>query len=310
MSCYYGPCIDRRDIYLDSGTLMVLCHVMLEVYQVNISLDNTNGTRALCSVYVSGGRNIALHQHIWMSSQLQDAHKRPSIGSFSVDGGTRYLNCSSTDEIDANPIWRITFPSQMLLDEVVIFFRATKNQEEFVVKLINEDDITIYELTGTIQSVVKFIPSNDLYVKSIEVIKWNKFQTSLTICELEAYGGLCTQPNINCGLSDLKYPNIPISPCFDASHNKKCAPPLFGADCTDICSLSCVDHICTYDGFCRHCPNGTGGRHCFDGCITWCDEEEEWPDATPTSSTRVLNPPKPLTYIKAASARNIFGFTS
>ncbi|KAH9509706.1 hypothetical protein Btru_044299 [Bulinus truncatus] len=42
-----------------------------------------------------------------------------------------------------------------------------------------------------------------------------------------------------------------------------------------ICSSSCDGHQCTYDGYCRQCPNGTRGRHCFEGCGGWCKEEEE-----------------------------------
>ncbi|KAH9502222.1 hypothetical protein Btru_070458 [Bulinus truncatus] len=56
----------------------------------------------------------------------------------------------------------------------------------------------------------------------------------------------------------------------------ECAPPVFGADCDHLCSSSCEDQLCTFNGFCRDpCPNGTGGTHCFEGCVGWCEDYEE-----------------------------------
>ncbi|KAH9492933.1 hypothetical protein Btru_032672 [Bulinus truncatus] len=205
MSCYVGPCLDRRDIYLDNTTLMVLCHIKSDVCRINISMANTKGKRILCSVYVSG-------------------------------------------VINRKNIYRIRF--------------------------LNDKNSTIFEKNGELQKVVVFSHSNDQYVKSIEVTLLNISNSYMAVCELEAYG--------------------------------ECAPSLYGPDCTDICSLSCVDHICTYEGFCRHCPNGTGGRHCFEGCITWCDEYEEWPDVTPTANIHLNSTHTPYLQYNSLSAEQFW----
>uniref|UniRef100_A0A2C9KRA9 Uncharacterized protein n=1 Tax=Biomphalaria glabrata TaxID=6526 RepID=A0A2C9KRA9_BIOGL len=48
--------------------------------------------------------------------------------------------------------------------------------------------------------------------------------------------------------------------------------------------------MCTYEGYCYHCANGTGGPYCFDGCLEWCVEYEEATNAT-TSTTKVTYAP-------------------
>lgn len=70
----------------------------------------------------------------------------------------------------------------------------------------------------------------------------------------------------------------------------ECAPPVYGPECTDICSLSCIDQKCTYEGYCYSCANGTGGPYCFDGCLEWCADYEEATMAT-TSTTKVTYAP-------------------
>ncbi|KAK0057163.1 hypothetical protein Bpfe_013527, partial [Biomphalaria pfeifferi] len=69
-----------------------------------------------------------------------------------------------------------------------------------------------------------------------------------------------------------------------------CAPPFYGIECTELCSLSCVDLLCTVDGYCYHCANGTGGAYCFDGCLEWCVEYEEFTNTT-YSTPRAPNAP-------------------
>ncbi|KAI8785595.1 hypothetical protein BgiBS90_012953, partial [Biomphalaria glabrata] len=61
-----------------------------------------------------------------------------------------------------------------------------------------------------------------------------------------------------------------------------CEPPVYGPDCSNLCSLSCIDRMCTNEGYCYSCPNKTGGPHCFDGCLGWCEDYEEVSNATTT----------------------------
>ncbi|KAK6958647.1 hypothetical protein BgiMline_036094 [Biomphalaria glabrata] len=44
--------------------------------------------------------------------------------------------------------------------------------------------------------------------------------------------------------------------------------------------------MCTYEGYCRVCPNGTGGPYCFEGCIDWCGDYQ---DLTNTTTTALIS---------------------
>ncbi|XP_055873466.1 uncharacterized protein LOC106055992 [Biomphalaria glabrata] len=258
--CYAGRCLERRDILLGTDTLIISCNIPGYICQINISFSELNNSRQWCAVYVGAGRNLALGKNVSMSSNSKDKNGVISRGSLSVDGDTDSAEkkCSTTDIKDKKPVWRVTFPSPVVVFEVVIQFRASFN-ETFIVQLLDCKDQVISTFSGITEPRVSFIhrTRHGQYTQSVE-ITLNNSNSALSICEFEAYGD--------------------------------CAPPVYGPDCTDICSISCLDQMCTYEGYCYHCANGTGGPYCFDGCLEWCVEYEEATNAT-TSTTKVTYAP-------------------
>ncbi|KAI8779782.1 laminin subunit alpha isoform X3, partial [Biomphalaria glabrata] len=43
-----------------------------------------------------------------------------------------------------------------------------------------------------------------------------------------------------------------------------CQKPYYGPTCQDICYLSCLDQVCTYEGECFSCVPGHSGIYCQD----------------------------------------------
>uniref|UniRef100_A0A2C9KW48 Uncharacterized protein n=1 Tax=Biomphalaria glabrata TaxID=6526 RepID=A0A2C9KW48_BIOGL len=174
-----------------------------------------------------------------MSSLNFDSSGRFSRPFFAVDGSRR-PDCATTELDDAESSWQLVFPSMMTIHELVISFNVVHSSSEYyTVTFLSERGEVVYNTTSKLTNRSSLIPHTQAFVKSVEISLRNT-QVPLSICEFEAYG--------------------------------ECAPPLYGPECTEICSITCEDQVCTYDGYCNQCPKGTGGTHCFEGCLSWCGE--------------------------------------
>ncbi|KAH9494949.1 hypothetical protein Btru_020875 [Bulinus truncatus] len=234
--CYTGPCSNKREIYVDNNTVMIVCDVTQPVCRIQISFRDGR-SRRLCAIYVSGGRNLALGQATEMSSTVG---RRLNA----VNGQVEQADCVRTDENDLRPNWTISFKFPVFITKIVIHFGiqvssciiTDENMEEvFNLLYLNDKREQLSSFFKKVQTKVTIYTENSYYVSSIVLSS----SRTLRICEFEAYG--------------------------------ECAPPFYGPDCTDICSASCVDFSCTYDGYCRRCENGTRGPYCFEGCAGVCD---------------------------------------
>ncbi|XP_055873695.1 uncharacterized protein LOC106056019 isoform X3 [Biomphalaria glabrata] len=250
-SCYTGHCRHRREFYLNTNTLRIMCSAAQYVCRISIAFNAPEEERELCSIYISAGRNLALGQPVGMSSYYRDKLGIVSRRSLAVDGrlGDSWKSCSTTRLQDQDPLLRLSFLNPVLVEEIIIYFKVTVKNERFSINLLDSTDNVIYSSTGVIESIVSIIPSSQISLQTIDVFKQHS-TSPLSICELEVYG--------------------------------ECAPPMYGPDCSEICSISCNDQICTYEGYCKWCPNGTAGLYCFEGCLEWCEDYQEVTNATTT----------------------------
>ncbi|XP_055873856.1 uncharacterized protein LOC106056038 isoform X1 [Biomphalaria glabrata] len=238
-SCYKGPCQRRRDIYLDPNTLVINCDIGNYVCQLNITFEETKIERRLCAVYVRGGRNLALKQVTTMSTSTVNETGMVSDGSLAVDG--RLDECAATRDDDPYPTLILHFYSSVVLSEIVIYFRPSKESQIFLLQLHADENDTIMEYRGEVHPRVSLVPTPDRFIRILE-LSLQHANAQMTVCELEAYG--------------------------------ECAPPMFGPDCTDICSLECKNYTCSYEGYCRYCKNQTKALHCVD-CLKGCGARDK-----------------------------------
>nr|KAI8751916.1 hypothetical protein BgiMline_014634 [Biomphalaria glabrata] len=284
--CFVGDCPQHRYILVDKETVIILCEVTARVCEVTVSWE---GTRDICAIYISEGRNVALKQSTLMSSVYIDHSQRRRYSSLPVDGlgdlaSGQKGRCAQTELGDNHFFWKITFRYPVLIDEISMNFLTLSGNAFNTRFLINfYDDHGNILLSHINQNVVlssyRFVPMFDRHDNRVKSIKiWNTKQRTtasafnksfLRLCQFEAFG--------------------------------ECAPPLYGVDCHDICSLSCLDQKCTIGGHCYRCMNGTSGNHCFEGCVVWCDEQKEDANESVHNSTECpkhFSPRVPLTHVE------------
>uniref|UniRef100_A0A2C9LZP6 Fucolectin tachylectin-4 pentraxin-1 domain-containing protein n=1 Tax=Biomphalaria glabrata TaxID=6526 RepID=A0A2C9LZP6_BIOGL len=104
-------CLNQKYFLVDNATLDIQCDLTEAIQTVIIT---GTGQTSLCSLYINGGRNVALKQN---TSQTSD-HMEPGKGTFdasrAVDGNTNSiffggLSCTHTNTTDYNPKWNVVF---------------------------------------------------------------------------------------------------------------------------------------------------------------------------------------------------------
>ncbi|XP_055887232.1 uncharacterized protein LOC106072290 isoform X3 [Biomphalaria glabrata] len=181
----------------------------------------------LCSLYISGGRNVALRQ----SAEQTSLHFEGNLScnaSLAVDGGIQCLlldgSTSHTFDTDSNPSWSLTLDTPKVINRFVIYNRAdccryrlkhfelttfdtNNNMLWTYLDPINEDTAiyTFSRIQNNAVSKIRITPTNrEAY--DIRII--------ISLCEVFIYG--------------------------------ECAKGFWGLDCTQKCPEECL-YSCQQD---------------------------------------------------------------
>ncbi|XP_055884727.1 uncharacterized protein LOC129926216 [Biomphalaria glabrata] len=145
--------------------------------------SKSNVNLGICSMWISGGRNVALKQVTKQSSVLG-----MSQSNNAVDGNRK--TCSRTDPQDGSPHWSITFAIPYPIRNFALHFEAKNRLYMYTMKSINEHGQDVGAYTSTYKDDLdELISAKTVMVKSIKVQVDHKLtgDGSLVICEFEAY---------------------------------------------------------------------------------------------------------------------------
>ncbi|CAG5114849.1 unnamed protein product [Candidula unifasciata] len=283
-------CRNRTYTTVDSITMDIHCEIADPIDEIVLSGD---GVRYLCSVYVSGGRNLALKAKTEQSSTYSE--QSPSTfqlnisftSSKAVDGKTNQrlydgFSCAMTQESPTRrQYWELTFSSPRSVHKYLIYGRTDSKDPEFRLSNISLESVdeagnVVYDYsytpTDSFQEVLTLIHSPQT-VSRVNIHS-NIFPRQLALCEVEIFGeSICEagkygldcentcncEDNTSCIISTgiCPFASVIVSPTI----NKTCAPGTFGDDCSFKCS-----EFCTKNSVGVHsCKDPTGD--CDEGCL-------------------------------------------
>ncbi|XP_055867490.1 uncharacterized protein LOC106068145 isoform X2 [Biomphalaria glabrata] len=181
----------------------------------------------LCSVRISGERNMAT-----AARQVRWKHRRKSWTPIETlnDGyysntGCLIMNSSITLEFD---FWNDIFSFQIIL---FTDFSREDGHGTFSVQLLDSVEDLVFNISTRGKDVfVQKAIFGAIY--SFRTVYIRVLSGTLHLCEVEIYGD--------------------------------CQKPYYGPTCQDICYLSCLDQVCTYEGECFSCVPGHSGIYCQD----------------------------------------------
>ncbi|XP_059153669.1 uncharacterized protein LOC131939402 [Physella acuta] len=188
-----------RKYVVDNEVVDYFCDIYTVVSNIKLSGKTLNN---LCSVYFSGGRNVALKQQVKQSSHYYNIYP----ASLAVDGTSD--NCervfSHTSDADANPSFELLFGTAMTVSKVRIFNRGggasafslgtEKRLKGFEMEVFDSGSNVLfrYKDTKDVQMVydldVKLLRgATKINIKQKEKPP-GETQPKISICELEVYG--------------------------------------------------------------------------------------------------------------------------
>ncbi|KAK6991375.1 platelet endothelial aggregation receptor 1 [Biomphalaria glabrata] len=272
-------CLNLKYFLVDNSTLDIQCDLTEAIQTVILT---GTGQTSLCSLYINGGRNVALKQRARQTSTyanliLYDA-------SNGIDGNTNSNigvgSCTHTEQ-ELKPMWTVTFPlseitryviynRDSIMDRLAKFTLVGENsvQERFDYKDSSDTGLPVYIVI-------------DAAKHNLTKVNINSSTAYLTLCEVEIYGecpaGTYTTSDLHCTNCPATCPTSchrdsgSCSVCFNYSNPPACtvvcSTGRFGINCTQTCPSNCFGNICDPEtGQCSKCTPGFYGGSCDKVC--------------------------------------------
>ncbi|XP_059173385.1 multiple epidermal growth factor-like domains protein 11 [Physella acuta] len=279
-------CTDQTLVRVYTKVTDIFCSNNILAQQVFVDFKSN---KIVCSVYISGGRNLALRQPTWQSSNYTE-NGVTFDSTRAVDGNpsSNYLidkSCTHTNS-GSSGSWMVNFTQAVYIDRYVLYNRdnnrdrlkgftltsySSTNKKLFTYKDTKTDgNVPVYNVTtATGSEPVSYVVVN---VTGI-----------LTLCEVETYGDyICTSRKYGLECAKTCNCNDPTETCFVATGGcrsgcaagyqgegclEECDITYYGLNCAQSCSSNCRDQLCNnVNGTCYNCYIGKQGALCDQDC--------------------------------------------
>ncbi|XP_055886152.1 uncharacterized protein LOC106061757 isoform X2 [Biomphalaria glabrata] len=299
-------CTDFHYVLINERTLDIHCGDRNSA--IEHILVRGKGIKDLCSIHLSGGRNVALKQRTYQTSN----YTAFTSSAKAVEGDTsQRLNsldssCTHTAALSTPPSWTITFTNTLTIDRIVIYNRAdccSQRLSNFTLQAFGEKKELVFHYTDSRTLLMyEVIDIRSLTIKSISITANYKDKEVgkkiiLSLCEVQTYGdcprgkwGL--ECDRNCPTECLDWCNVQDGTCDTRCVgysnppycNQVCEPGRWGLNCTKYCSTKCNGTCNRMNGLCdggclgfsnppactQKCDSGRWGPNCSRACSYRC----------------------------------------
>uniref|UniRef100_A0A2C9L1S5 Tyrosine-protein phosphatase domain-containing protein n=1 Tax=Biomphalaria glabrata TaxID=6526 RepID=A0A2C9L1S5_BIOGL len=260
------------------------------------SLDiNVFNQKRLCTVEVSGGRNVALHQSTDQTGSYGFGKPEKAVDG-RRNSAWKDESCTHTDvTYPAIASWRVDFDKPFYVNRYVLYNRNVNKERLQKFKLssyssggskvfeYNDTDITNHDTYSVASKEINLVSSVNISNTPISI---NNIEESiLTLCEVEIFGDSYCQEARQYGLDCNKTCN-----CFNQSENclvstggcpsgcavgytgegcnTSCDSGTYGKDCYFSCNFHCLNGVCDFKtGHCiEGCTDGYAAAFCNETC--------------------------------------------
>ncbi|GFO17522.1 fucolectin-related protein [Plakobranchus ocellatus] len=250
----FTPCDNLRSARVDDRTLDISCPTSNVVSRVTLS---GNVVKGLCSLYISGGRNVALQQSTQQSTVLDNWRASHAVdGHIDIpdDVQSQMSTCSHTKP-GLDGWWRVTFSNKVEINRLIIHNRRDPGRSDccesrlknFTVDISSNSGASVFKYTDPgqqVKDVYTVTPSKKIIVSSgtvrIEVLK-NTKNKLVTLCEVYVYG------DVICESGEFK-------------------PKKFGRQCERDCNCADQTEACFVST--GGCPSGCAAGYIGEDCHT------------------------------------------
>uniref|UniRef100_A0A2C9LDL7 Fucolectin tachylectin-4 pentraxin-1 domain-containing protein n=1 Tax=Biomphalaria glabrata TaxID=6526 RepID=A0A2C9LDL7_BIOGL len=182
-------CDNKRLYLVNQQTLDIKCDVTKEIQSVLIS---GAGVQSICSLYINGGRNVALRQETWQSS----AFPIPWTSSLAVDGNIdldlEHNSCSHTNN-ETSPTWSVRFNAQEITRYVL--YNRNENRDRLKNFILEgrgpgSTSFSYHDTSDTGEPIYTVLDISKTIVSNVTIIATfdDGAGKYVTLCEVEIYG--------------------------------------------------------------------------------------------------------------------------
>ncbi|CAG5129739.1 unnamed protein product, partial [Candidula unifasciata] len=308
-------CNNPRNVTVDDRTLDIYCSNDEMVQFVTLTGPRVS---SLCSVYISGGRNVAVRETAQQSSTYitwVNGQQMPFVANLSVDGDSnphffQGLSCSLTNGGGQLPDqWNISFSRVRIVNRYIVYGRTDGNWDRLQgfrlqsyagTNLVN--DYTAQQQTSAVYKV----KHDNRKVSFVQIISGSNDKV-LQMCEMEIYGdsdcqdgkyGRECEHTCNCEGDKPCFPSTGGCPSGCAAGfqgndcNKPCSPGRHGPGCLADCNLLCAKdttNVRTCDSVSGACHLGCEGGYRGSHCNLTCEQNKYGKDCNQTCSEHCAN---------------------
>ncbi|KAK3801327.1 hypothetical protein RRG08_049093, partial [Elysia crispata] len=274
---------------VDKRTYDIVCNSHDPVKE--FSLFGT-GVRSLCSLYISGGRNVALKQKTTQSSTYNSWNSSNAVdGKLDIpDNETSQAATCTHTEMDYHASWRLTFSQSVDIFMFHIYNRRDPSRKDCCEQRLKGFHLTarrtqrvLYEhIDGETEPADMYDVRPPSRIKDVLAVKIKKgyMRSHLTLCEVKVFGelscgagryGLGCERQCNCvnQTSCFVHSGGCPSGCaagYIGEDCSECSPGRYGRGCGRSCSETCGgnNNLCEQSGgACKQgCDPGYAGTHC------------------------------------------------
>ncbi|XP_055862157.1 uncharacterized protein LOC106068399 isoform X5 [Biomphalaria glabrata] len=280
----YTTCSKETRVLSNSRTLDIFCESAPIVYSVRLQ---GAGIESLCSVYISGGRNVALRQSTWMSS-VSTLYSKTAASV--VDGvghnSSAATTCVSTSQEDRTPRLIVTMARPVYFSRYILVNPAPTQMrsnsllvEAFTFKNVIIENHTAANPNPPSKTTV-ITPRQRDSVNRLEITSLNG---TLWLCEVEIYGDVicptgtygldcdmpchCANATETCFVSTGQCRSGCARGTQGEGCTQVCGPGQHGVDCNEQCPPNCHDKKCNgTTSQCVSCVDGFTGGTCNQVC--------------------------------------------
>ncbi|KAH9494721.1 hypothetical protein Btru_017716 [Bulinus truncatus] len=240
-----STCSGLQIFELDATTVDYRCDLNETIQELTVT---GTGLKSLCSLFVSGGKNVALKQESSQSSTHDKA-----FPMLAVDGNTNGIftkgSCAHTSEFDPTPSWTLALDTPKVVNRFVLYNRdpsdcCSDRLRYFRLETldINNNILWTYQDTRETLQVYTVTSVQRYPVCKVRITPTNSInnQVVLTLCEVMVFGD--------------------------------CIPGTWGLECNETCPRKCNNTSCNQDtGVCPlGCEKGFWGDFCQNSCSVNC----------------------------------------
>ncbi|GFO40630.1 receptor-type tyrosine-protein phosphatase zeta [Plakobranchus ocellatus] len=314
----FSSCPGGQSAKVNNLTLDISCPTAEVVNELKLSGP---GVTALCSLYISDGRNVALGQSTLQSGTFDNWYSRNAVdGDPGVPDSTDELKqtCSHTPPSTNERWWRVLLSNAAAVFRIVIYNRREPSRSDgccedrligFTLEAFKQTNTRVFTYADpnpTAQQIYTVVvpanitdPINKIEIKNGEVSK------ILTLCEVLVFGetvcpsgkfGLECQQDCNCEDTQqscfVSTGGCP-SGCAAGYTGENCYTPCSGGSYGVDCNRTCSEHCKGNGNDCRadtgHCTGGCEAGYIPPLCDDQCSEKTFGQDCKENCSSACLD---------------------